>query len=442
MTRPAPTSSARRRSRRRVTFGLLALFLLLGAVTSGLLLAGISAAWWVAAVQGGVLLLLLAGALRREPAAQPAIAAPAPAPEVSPVRALAFWLEESIERLRHQERQRYIAGEVSFEECSAREGVFLAARAEIEAPEARSPTQVSDDSARRARRWSFSEPLGLLLRKGRGHQASTFEEQWSAAQEQVQRLEQDYHAGVITWGQLDLGIDQVRDDVLAAVRQRANLPGALERMPTSSAPVPLTRSGRPAPVTPPEARPVPGAWVHWDYSPKEWARFDRMDWRMGWRVAKWLLIALPWCLFEAFVGFFWGGPLVIALVFAASLLFTFGFFLLSYFTDGDVRARHQARRRRDQPHRVTLSRDGVWVAGTHFPLGRLENVTMTDSPPVLHFRRSLPSGTGRERRPLSLLVPRGHEEEAARLMQRYHRDVIEPTKQLLERINAPPPEPR
>ena len=107
----------------------------------------------------------------------------------------------------------------------------------------------------------FQRATVLLLRKGRGRQARTSEGEWSAAKEQVQRLEQDYHAGIITWGQLDLGIDQVRDEVLAALRQRANLPGALERMPTRSAPVPLTRSRHPAPVMPPEARPVPGAQV-------------------------------------------------------------------------------------------------------------------------------------------------------------------------------------
>jgi hypothetical protein len=260
MTRPAPTPSSRRRFRRRVTVGLVALFLLLGAVNSGLILAGIAAAWWVVAVQGGVLLVLLAGVLRRQRAAQPAIAAPPPAPEVSPVRALAFRLEEPIERLRQQERQRFIAGSVSFEEWSAREGVFLAARAEMDESEARSPTQVSDDSTSRARRWSLTEPL-LLLRKKRGRQASTSEGEWSAAKARVQRLEQDYHAGIITWGQLDLGIDQVRDDVLAAVRKRANLPEVLERMPARSDPVNLTRSRHPAPVTPREARPVPGARV-------------------------------------------------------------------------------------------------------------------------------------------------------------------------------------
>jgi hypothetical protein len=162
------------------------------------------------------------------------------------------------------------------------------------------------------------------------------------------------------------------------------------------------------------------------------------------RVAIWLLIALPCCLVESLV-LVWGGPLLVALVFALSLLFTFGFFWLYYFSGGDYRARHRARRKRDQPQRVTLSRDGVWLAGTHFPLGRVEEVTMTSEPPVLHFHRLFDvgggSGTNWETRPLPLLVPRGHEEEAARLMQRYHRDVIEPRKQLLERINAPP-EPR
>lgn len=183
MKRPSPAPSSRRRPRRRVIFGLVA---------------------------------RLPGALRRQQTA-----GPEPAPEVSAVRALAFRLEAPIEQLRQQERQRFIAGEVSYDDWSACEGALLAARAEVDGAEG----------------------------------------DWSAAEAQVQRLEHDYHAGVITWGQLDHGIDRVRDELLAAWLKRANLPGALERMQARSDPVNPLSSSHPAVVTPVQGRPVPGARV-------------------------------------------------------------------------------------------------------------------------------------------------------------------------------------
>lgn len=199
------------------------------------------------------------------------------------------------------------------------------------------------------------------------------------------------------------------------------------------------------------------AWVHWDYSPEEWALFDRMDWRMGRLVATWLLISLPIALVAALFFFFLGGPSVVGPTFALTLLAVFGVcWLVSVSNSSWGRVRHQARRKRGQPHRVTLSKDGVWLAGTHFPLNGeittrveevtfisvrvfLEEVTMTSEPTVLHFRRAMAVTSSRGAAPetLHLLVPRGHEEEAARLMQRYHLEVIEPNKQWLERLNAP-----
>ena len=72
------------------------------------------------------------------------------------------------------------------------------------------------------------------------------------------------------------------------------------------------------------------AWVHWDYSPEEWALFDRIDWRMGRRAAFWLLIGLPISLLES-PFFFWGGLQVIVPVFALSLLAVFEVACLAYF---------------------------------------------------------------------------------------------------------------
>ena len=203
-------------------------------------------------------------------------------------------------------------------------------------------------------------------------------------------------------------------------------------------------------------------WVHWDYSPEEWALFDRMDWgvRLRRRAAIWLLIGLPIALVVALFFFFLGGPLVVGLVFALTLLIVFGLGWYVDLSSWDSK-RHQARRKRGQPRRVTLSKDGVWLAGAHFPLSGdvttrveevtfihelvfLEEVTMTSEPPVLHFRRALAvmgSSRGADPSTLHLLVPRGHEEEAARLMQRYQLEVIAPNKRWLERLNAPP-EPR
>jgi hypothetical protein len=60
---------------------------------------------------------------------------------------------------------------------------------------------------------------------------------------------------------LDLGIDRVRDEVLAALRKRANLPEALERMPARSDPVTPLSDRHPIPVTPLQVRPVSGAKV-------------------------------------------------------------------------------------------------------------------------------------------------------------------------------------
>jgi len=188
-------------------------------------------------------------------------------------------------------------------------------------------------------------------------------------------------------------------------------------------------------------------WVHWDYSPQEWAQLDRIDVRLGQRVATFLLIALPFWVFFGLILYFNVGPLGAALAVAITHLFVFGVGWLNYFLSED-RHRHEARCKPGQPHRVTLTGEGIWLAGTHFPLSdtlaTLEQVTMTPAPPVLHFRREVHEKytpvdtTGRT---IHLLVPRGHEWEAAQLVQRYQVEVIEAKREARQRVQRPP-EPR
>ena len=120
----------------------------------------------------------------------------------------------------------------------------------------------------------------------------------------------------------------------------------------------------------------------------------------------------------------------------------------------ETRRRHLARQNPTQPHRVTFSRRGVWEAGTYFPLNEdiegiyLEEVEMTSEPPVLRFRLTKTfSEYSDDNRPwterLHVLVPRGHEDEAAQLMQRFRTEVIEARKQAQQqaRQERNPPEP-
>jgi hypothetical protein len=192
------------------------------------------------------------------------------------------------------------------------------------------------------------------------------------------------------------------------------------------------------------------AWVHWEYSPEEWALFDRIDWRPRRRACFWVSISL---LFLPGLGFFFyalGGPLaavITVVIVAPGLLFCFWRIVLL----GEARKRHLARQKSAQPHRITISQQGVWVAGAYFPLNDgdryadLEEVKITSEPPVLYFRLTKSSNevnsdgtytSWTER--LRVLVPRGHEEEAAQLTQRFRTKVIEPRKLAHEPVMNPP----
>jgi hypothetical protein len=180
-------------------------------------------------------------------------------------------------------------------------------------------------------------------------------------------------------------------------------------------------------------------------------QFDTVDWNLRRHVGIWLLSGLPICLGFGAIFYVSLGLVVAALVALLVALIIIWAYWRVHFV-GEPRDRYLARHQPDQPPRVTFSGKGLWEAGMYFPLhesgkAELEQVTMTSRPPTLHFRRALfaskyaPNPARITYATLHVLVPRGHEEEAVRLMQRYHREVIEPEKQWRERWKAPSLEP-
>jgi hypothetical protein len=183
------------------------------------------------------------------------------------------------------------------------------------------------------------------------------------------------------------------------------------------------------------------AWAHWEYSPEEWAVFDRVDWRAAW-LRYWLPNLIPpVCLFILCVFFFHVNvfTMLLALVAFALPPLAAVFIVRGYFYR-EAKLRQQARQNRAQPHRVTFSKEGVWEAGTYFPLTgvflSLQDVHMTSQPAVLHFRRKRLIRNNYMYDTLRVLVPRGHEEEATRLIERFRTEVIEAKKPTYS-----PPEP-
>lgn len=121
-------------------------------------------------------------------------------------------------------------------------------------------------------------------------------------------------------------------------------------------------------------------------------------------------------------------------------------YLFSYI---DARKRHKARQQASRT--VTFSREGVWEAGLFFPLDKfleanLKKVTLTLDPPVLHFRltrfhlgknwRASPTSAT-----LHVPIPRGQEEDAGFLQERFQTEVIQARVQREKRLKNPP-EPR
>lgn len=186
------------------------------------------------------------------------------------------------------------------------------------------------------------------------------------------------------------------------------------------------------------------AWVHWEYSTDEWALFDKIDWGFR-RLALWvgaggtlvffIAMILPWFIFNLDTA---TGPVLVVFLSTLLLWITFLFLLMlsihSYF---DARTRHKARQK--QPQTVTFSKQGVWEAGTYFPINErygvdLITVRLTSQPPVLHFR-VVKHYTDAESMPQTrtvrfhVLVPGGHEGEARLLLERFQTEVIAVRKQ-------------
>jgi hypothetical protein len=199
------------------------------------------------------------------------------------------------------------------------------------------------------------------------------------------------------------------------------------------------------------------AWVRWQYSPEEWALFEKVDWRpirlvfwslAGGCAASVLAAILPWFLFPPGES---GAPLLLAVYLPALVVWCVLVpltmrFLFSYL---DARKRHKARQQ--EPRTVTFSHEGIWEAGTFFPVEKflsanLKKVTLTLDPPVLHLRlRRWPQGKNWRSSPttatLHVPVPCGQEEEAGFLQERLQMEVIQARAQLETRRNNPP-EPR
>lgn len=198
------------------------------------------------------------------------------------------------------------------------------------------------------------------------------------------------------------------------------------------------------------------AWVHWEYSPDEWALFEKIDWDAqrfifwglaGCCAASVIAAILPWFILppETEVG-----PLLA--LFLPALLGWCVFFPLtmtSLFAYLDARKRHKARQQESRT--VTFSKEGVWESGLFFPLDKLleanlKKVTLTLDPPVLHFRllrwhRGKNWSASPTSATLRVPVPRGQEEAAGFLQERFQTEVIQARAQRENRLKNPP-EPR
>lgn len=202
------------------------------------------------------------------------------------------------------------------------------------------------------------------------------------------------------------------------------------------------------------------AWVHWEYSPEEWAFFEQVDWKRQ-RLTCWVkagvcaasVIAaiLPWFLFSLRTNAGLIASLFLpGLVCCCPLLILWALSLPPY---REARERHRARQK--SAHTVTISRQGIWEAGTFFPLEKwpessIKKVSAAGSPPVLQFRLRMerwrlnrPSGKVSTYMLMTLHVPvpRGHEDEAAHLVQRFRAEVIEAEEQARQQKRMGPPEP-
>ncbi len=197
------------------------------------------------------------------------------------------------------------------------------------------------------------------------------------------------------------------------------------------------------------------AWTHWNYSDREWALFQQIDGGAARRnrLLRTLLSILVYLVIVGVMAWYFLGPHAFFDDPGAdiSVLVTFSFVLLVWLliwifvrTDAmtEQKKRLQARQDATQPHRVTFGANGIWEAGTHFPINHLgvvlKRVNMTSQPSVLHFhveKEHFRSSNGSYAIPVP--VPYGCEGEANQLIQRYESEVIHVVK---KPYNIPEPE--
>jgi len=190
------------------------------------------------------------------------------------------------------------------------------------------------------------------------------------------------------------------------------------------------------------------AWVHWEYSPGDWALFEKIDWKPA-RHTFWLLVVL--CIFFPV-------DLIVIILGSMSLSFVSSpvfpllpvlllpciipLIALMMYSDNynQAKKRHKVRQL-DRFHRVTIAEQGVWEAGTYFPFAGLKEVKMTFEPCAVQFcreRRLRRRENTLRGDTLHVPVPPGHEEEAIHLVQRFQVEVIEERKQARRRLMNPP----
>jgi steroid delta-isomerase-like uncharacterized protein len=235
--------------------------------------------------------------------------------------------------------------------------------------------------------------------------------------------------GMITdsWSILDMAtlIRQIEDPEMSGYR-RGEGPSYSENLVTT--------------FTAPQPAKVSEYWARWEYSPEEWERFDQLDWG---RATTALLVSAIGSValtmgFVAFLTISTSDNFVPVLLIPMMLLMSF---LLTYFLAGrrwmEARKRHQARKTGSR--RVTIGvpssfhDQGLWLAGTYIPLQEtfleLKSVHITENPPLLHLRRKhveIRQSSWHDTVPI--LIPRGHEAEAAYLVERFRAETIAPLK--------------
>lgn len=210
------------------------------------------------------------------------------------------------------------------------------------------------------------------------------------------------------------------------------------------------------------------AWVHWEYTPEEWALLDRLDWV---NTARWYVLraGLVTLFLLGFIALFVRSVNVSDTISVIAFLGMDGCFivlillLVSNTAFRKARKRHNARQKSSFPYKITLAEKGIWEAGTFFPLKgsgvepsevnvELLDVQLTSQPTLLHYRvkyvsitSSSRGGTGRavRKETIRLLVPAAYESEAQRVVQQYRSRIIE-TRDRAQRFHESlvnPPEP-